>query len=744
MYIDLEWNSVAFGKTTESFTVTAPLGSGPSATAATFSVFRNGKKYVVTQITAGTGYVNEDTLTIPGTDLGGSAPFNDITITVQATNGNGAISNFSYEGIGVNGVYVAVAANSNRSSYSVDGIVWLNGNNLPSAGVWKVTSGQNKFVAIKYNSDQAAVSVDGISWTTTSLPASRNWSSVVYGNGKFVAIANNLNSAAHSIDGTNWIAATLPTVGDSTFNEWVDIAYGAGKFVVVANSNNIVAVSTDAVSWISDIIDVSASTQINWTAIAYGNNRFVIVSSQGLSAYSFDGTEWYGSLLPTQDGSSIMNWKGIAYGQGVFVAICDTVDITVGDDITSGETNFIASSEDGVVWTSRNTNSSQVWTDVAFGNNNNPRWVIIAPTQTMNYVTLGATTRGRVIVSGSNRLQQIRLWEPGSSYAVAPTLTIVDPNNTSDAFVENRLGNGVLANPSFVNRGQFYSTNSTTTTVTGDGYADVVPVGTTLVLSNLDVVPGPGAQLVFEGYPFDTYSVSTVTIISQTPGNTLARFTITPSIKDFDNFYHGQSVSIFEKNSVIRITGHDFLEVGTGNFEETNYPDVEVLDVRPFNEVVETNLGRVFYTSTDQDGNFRAGELFAVEQATGIVTISAAFFDFQGLTELQLGGVTIGGSGVVIREFSTDATFTANSNNIVPTQRATKAFLASRLSAGGSELIIPGVIAGQIQIGPNSITKTTAGGSINLPTVVDISGPKAGINGTLLAQTYFFSTFNLD
>ena len=41
-------------------------------------------------------------------------------------------------------------------------------------------------------------------------------------------------------------------------------------------------------------------------------------------------------------------------------------------------------------------------------------------------------------------------------------------------------------------------------------------------------------------------------------------------------------------------------------------------------EANEYNGGRVFYSSTDQDGNFRVGELFKVEQSTGIVTISAS------------------------------------------------------------------------------------------------------------------------
>ena len=47
-----------------------------------------------------------------------------------------------------------------------------------------------------------------------------------------------------------------------------------------------------------------------------------------------------------------------------------------------------------------------------------------------------------------------------------------------------------------------------------------------------------------------------------------------------------------------------------------------------------------------------------------------------GLSELSLGGIQVGGSAVVIKEFSKDGTFIANSNNIVPTQAAIISYLA--------------------------------------------------------------------
>jgi hypothetical protein len=184
------------------------------------------------------------------------------------------------------------------------------------------------------------------------------------------------------------------------------------------------------------------------------------------------------------------------------------------------------------------------------------------------------------------------------------------------------------------------------------------------------------------------------------------------------------------------------LDIGTGNFEQTNYPELYsgFYTPAPENEIVEQNRGRVFYTSTDQSGNFRAGELFAVEQSTGIVTISADFFDLGGLSELRLGGIRVGGTGAVVREFSTDPLFIADSNNIVPTQRAIAAYLAGRLSVGGSEIAVGSFIAGTILVGPDRFNNT-AGLRIIVPVLAEFDAANSGISGSMLAQTMFYKSF---
>jgi len=121
--------------------------------------------------------------------------------------------------------------------------------------------------------------------------------------------------------------------------------------------------------------------------------------------------------------------------------------------------------------------------------------------------------------------------------------------------------------------------------------------------------------------------------------------------------------------SNVRLTGHDFLDIGTGDIASTNYPGGPLQAADQSDEVTETNGGRVYWTSTDQIGDFRVGDLFRIQQSTGIATLNADAFDLSGLSELQLG--SIGAElGATINEFSTDQTLSGNSNTAVPTENA--------------------------------------------------------------------------
>jgi hypothetical protein len=186
-------------------------------------------------------------------------------------------------------------------------------------------------------------------------------------------------------------------------------------------------------------------------------------------------------------------------------------------------------------------------------------------------------------------------------------------------------------------------------------------------------------------------------------GRYSARFQISPQIGIEEAPIHASNVVVRSRYSQVRLTGHDFLNIGTGNKNDSNYPGIPLNAPNPLREVLEVGGGRVFYTSTDQDGNFRVGDLFRVEQSTGIATLNADAFNLSGLNELSLGGVSLGGSGAVINEFSTDSTFFANADNIVPTQKAIKTYISAALGSGGGNIAVNAVTAGDIFLTSNEI-----------------------------------------
>jgi hypothetical protein len=183
------------------------------------------------------------------------------------------------------------------------------------------------------------------------------------------------------------------------------------------------------------------------------------------------------------------------------------------------------------------------------------------------------------------------------------------------------------------------------------------------------------------------------------------------------------------------LTGHDFLDVGTGNFTETNYPGTPTQVPVQAQETRDSDGGRVFYTTTDQDGNFRVGDLFTIEQSTGVATLNADAFNISGLQELTLGEVTLGGGSASITEFSTDPFFTANSDSVVPTQRAIKAYISSQIGGGGASLNVNSVTAGFVYIANNQIT-TTTGDIIKMQAKFNFQG---GVTGLPIAFNYFLT-----
>lgn len=610
------------------------------------------------------------------------------------------------------------------ASYSANGTTWSTpvsiGTDYAYSGL--VYTGSKFLLARRTENGLPASgisqSADGETWSSVALPGTaRNWTSIAASDDTVVLIGGDSQSVLYSVDhGDNWSTATIP----GTTEAWGPAAYGNGKFVTIDTVSGAVATSTNGgVTW---TVTSSALDIQTWNSITYGNGRFVVISSAGnFVSYSFDGINWFSSLIATG------TYTFVSYGAGVFIA--------------SGTGNTIARSADGKVWrTTSDTNEifelsgTGNWKYSAY---NNGKWVLTqAASSSWNTITTGARAMARVLVS-SSRLSKFIIYDPGSNYAVFPVITVVDPENTADATISPRMFDGVIPQPVFRNPGTGYVT--ATITISGDGYADKFQTGNSIRLKNLERIPGPGDNLIITGITSTVYRVVAVDSTSGSEPALNAVVRVSPTIDNYESPGHETSVIIRQLYSQVRLTGHDFLDIGAGNFENSNYPTryVEgyVSENEPLqeNEVTEIAGGRCFYTSTDQDGNFRVGELFRVEQATGIVSINADFFQLEGLTELSLGGIQVGGSAVVIREFSKESGFVANSNNIVPTQRAIKTYLESRITSGGSDAVTNTLIAGRVRVSGTTIS-TTSDEAIEIDVPVNHRG---GISGDYLAMQYF-------
>jgi hypothetical protein len=479
-------------------------------------------------------------------------------------------------------------------------------------------------------------------------------------------------------------------------------------------------------------------TAVTWTDITYGNGRFVAVGDKS-AAYSFDGVTWYSDDTHLETFPAASGLTDIIYAHGEFIATTSA---------NPSLTNYMAKSKDGWAW-QWFAEDSTVYTlnDAGHrlaGSTSTPEglWFIRGDGGTgsagNSIITIqsGAGAIARVNVS-SSRLQSFTMYDPGSNYTTVPGVLVVDPQKTVDGLDQPRIASGVLAQPIFTNRGAGYVT--ATMTVAGDGFADIFQTGKTISFKDISFIPGPGANIVINGIDDVTYRLTK--IVSQTgaaPNHTMVA-NISPTIKNQNSPNHEETLIIREQYSQVRLTGHDFLDIGVGNVTSTRYPELYTegedpnTPRQPFNETVDNGGGRVFYTSTDQDGNFRVGELFQVEQASGTVTINADLFELDGLSELSLGGIQVGGSAVVIKEFSKDGTFVANSNNIVPTQAAIMTYLESRISSGGADALTNTLIAGQVKVSSTNFT-TTSGLQINIPVSVHQIG---GIDGDMLAHQLF-------
>lgn len=652
----------------------------------------------------------------------------------------------------------------------------------PPVGAWNnITYGNGTFVVTASNTNNALYSTTyGTTWTTATLPTSAPWSCLTWGGsgpnnvngGRFVTLANGVKYTGASTQsvvttgsgatfdvvvtpssytltiasgGNNYTANdTIKILGTSvggatpandilitvlTVNPTSSNAVTSFSFTgtPVTTTATIAAYSATGATWVSVTLPASGA----WSSVTYGNGLFVAVAT-GTGAtpvYSQDGQTWYA-------GNNVISADKVSYGQGVFVAVSST-------------STQAYTSENGSDWKAR-TVSNDGYSAIAFGfvgasgaTQYNGVFATLAGRNTGSVISAGCQTKARASIA-SNIITSLNLFEPGSGYTVAPMVSFVDPNVTTLASISPRIANGVLSSPTFANRGSGYNTNSTAVIVSGNGYSDQYQTGLQVILNNLTRLPSPGDNLTITGVSQIYKVTSAFSVFNTVAPNLEANVSVSPSITTANSTANGTVVSIRSKYSQARLTNHDFLNIGYGDFTLSNYPNFPVGNyvAAQNNQSVEANYGRVFFTSTDQDGNFKVGNLFGVQQATGIVTLSASQFGLTGLSSLSLGGIAVGGSSVVVNQFSTDSTFTANSDSIIPTQKAIKKYLTDRLSAGGSNTFTGQLTAGTVVVGgPNYIRSTIpsgiTGSNVKFTAKANFVGQNAAVDGNMAAFSFY-------
>jgi hypothetical protein len=255
-----------------------------------------------------------------------------------------------------------------------------------------------------------------------------------------------------------------------------------------------------------------------------------------------------------------------------------------------------------------------------------------------------------------------------------------------------------------------------------------------VALAVQEISRAQGSKFVYQGeeYIVSTYQPETVT--NEAFGRIILNRALVNGVNNLDSAYtikagvatrsSGSLGTLTIRISLTRVTGHDLLEIGTGSYADTNYPKEiygqSVNTVNADNETDERDVGRCFYVTTDQFGNFSVGPYFRVDQGTGQVTFSSSI----ALSNLDGIGFK---RGVPVSEFSTDSGFTDNAIDTVPTENATRIYIERRLglthdgSAVAVGQLIPTITGGYMALDGQLGMKSNM--NLNFNKIINVTDP---------------------
>ena len=627
-----------------------------SGTGASFDVVRDGSGAVtsVTKVLAGTGYAINETITILGSAVGGVDATDDITVTVSNIADDFGVGNPNYARaliLYVQSEYVIIEAIT--GTFTTDKPV----SGVGSANV--VASGATGRTALG-GADPALEGVKGKIFPLTNLPVDGSNNPIfpsVTGATQFLNVQGN---------------TAYDDSGSYVIKEVVDPSSASNLFISTLRTNDVPgAPPTDYdITQLTRTSNVATLTTSGSHGLTTGDLVTIVIANTS------SDIEGFATGYLASDDEVLGIRGGVLQRTEVTVTSGTTFTYAnVGNDITissgSGNGNLLTGAKVYLQGTSGGGTAQ-----LHLGGSAVTLYNVSTSTGQLN---IGGVT-------GINSSATTILFSDASLDLLDANGGAISAGATKFLMLNNELMNIVSVNSSgcTVTRGD----EGTTATAHADGsviyYVQKSVDATTL---RADVDTAVTDIPLFSISNFDTHDIARVGSeyfkITSVNSPVIGRATIIFAQPKTINANSGQAVEIRLRYSQVRMTGHDFLQVGTGSKAQTNWPNYPLQDAVQANETVEDLPGRVYYVSSDQDGNFRVDEYFTVEQATGTATLDASAFNLAGLASLRLG--TLGAElGVAINEFSSDKTLGGDfaRDSAVPTQLAVKTYVDNSVGAG--------------------------------------------------------------
>lgn len=314
----------------------------------------------------------------------------------------------------------------------------------------------------------------------------------------------------------------------------------------------------------------------------------------------------------------------------------------------------------------------------------------------------------------------------GSSGYLLPPMVIIDPPTDplgiqaeAEAIIDTA---GTIVGINITEPGSGYSVIPSVTFDSGTATAEAELSGVSqITVTGIDHKPLVGTIVGFGGNPNKYYVTSATDLIN---GTTL--ITVNPLLYSIEaatevNFYH---------ESLIIANGHAFNYVGSGiTFNAINFNGGDPV---PTQQINETNYGRVFYSSLNESGDYKIGNLFEINQITGEITINAGSLDLTNISSIGpflRNGVP---AGVKLKEVSDNINLLASTghpdNFTVPTQHAIATYLQNNyLALTGGTVTGPTSIQ-DLSFENNVISTISSNSNIVLSPngtgVIDVSGTR--------------------